>query len=198
MLVHLWLAVSALLSGSLIGFAAGYAAYRQPLRASGILSVLSAMRVIPSIALLVVFIPWLGIGFVPAWIALSVLAAAPIALAVENGLTGVAPTLLECARAIGMDDARMRARIVWPLASPIILAGIRTAAVEVIASASLAAFVGAGGLGEYIVEGLADGNPQTLAMGAVTIALLAWIAEYSFAVLGGALARRYAVAYTSV
>jgi osmoprotectant transport system permease protein len=84
---------------------------------------------------------------------------------------------------MGMTAAQVRARIAWPLAVPLVLAGIRTATVEVIASATLAAFIGAGGLGEYIIDGLATNNTSELIIGAATVAALALVADLALAAL---------------
>jgi osmoprotectant transport system permease protein len=93
----------------------------------------------------------------------------------------VPPALIEAARGLGMSEAQVRRRVAWPLALPVVFSGIKTATVEVVASATLAAFIGGGGLGEYIVNGLASGDTGQLLEGAVAVGLLALAAD---AVLG--------------
>lgn len=130
-------------------------------------------------AVLMLMIPWLGVGAVPAVVAIALLATAPVLLATEAGLSGVDPRLLEEGRALGMDPFTLRRRIVWPLAFPVVLGGMRTAIVEAIAGATLAAFIGGGGLGEYILEGLAAGDTPKLLLGGGIVAVLAWSAEFA-------------------
>ncbi len=139
-------------------------------------------RVVPSLAVLAIMLPLVGIGFAPALIALALLAIPPIALNTDLGLRGVPDAVREAARGLGMDRGQIRARVEWPLALPIVFTGIRTAAVEVIASATLAAFIGGGGLGEYIVNGLAENDKPQLLEGAVSVGLLALVTQW---LLGG-------------
>jgi osmoprotectant transport system permease protein len=122
-------------------------------------------------------LPLIGIGFLPALVALVLLAIPPIAINTDLGLRGVPEPVSEAARGLGMDARQVRARIEWPLALPLVFAGIRTAAVEVIASATLAAFIGGGGLGEYIVNGLAEADTSQLLEGALAVGALALAAE---------------------
>ena len=131
-------------------------------------------------------LPLLGIGFWPALVALTLLAVPPIAINTDIGLRGVPAAMVEAARGLGMTQGQVRARAEWPLALPVVFAGVRTATVEVIASATLAAFIGGGGLGEYILNGLAEADTQQLLEGAVSVSILALGAE----ALLGALERR--------
>jgi osmoprotectant transport system permease protein len=147
------------------------------------LGMFGALRVVPSIAVLALALPYLGLGFRPAVLALVLLAIPPIAINADAGLRGVAGPVIDAARGMGMTAAQVRARIAWPLAVPLVLAGIRTATVEVIASATLAAFIGAGGLGEYIIDGLATNNTSELIIGAATVAALALVADLALAAL---------------
>ncbi len=118
-------------------------------------------------------LPLLGIGFWPALVALALLAIPPIAINTDLGLRGVPAATRDAARGLGMNERQIRARVDWPLALPVVFSGVKTATVEVIASATLAAFIGGGGLGEYIVNGLAAGDYPQLLEGAVGVALLA-------------------------
>nr|MDQ2681843.1 ABC transporter permease [Candidatus Eremiobacteraeota bacterium] len=178
---HLALAASALAIALLVGIPLGtLAAHRLRVR-SPILAVVNVGRVVPSLAVLTFVLPALGVGFKPAVIALALLAIPPIAINTDLGFRNVPPAALDAARGMGMTPVQMLARIEWPLALPLIFAGLRTASVEVIASATLAAFIGAGGLGEYITTGLQGNQPDKLLLGALSVAALALIVEITLA-----------------
>lgn len=183
---HVLLAASALLAALVVGvpLAAGIAE-RKRLRSLA-LGTVNVLRVIPSLAVLVLALPFLGVGFRPSLLALALLAIPPIVINTDLGLRSVPAALLEAARGLGMTEEQIDRRVRWPLAVPIVLAGVRTAAVEVVASATLAAFIGGGGLGEYIVDGLANQDYAELLTGAIAVAALAILTELAL----GALARR--------
>jgi osmoprotectant transport system permease protein len=180
-LQHIGLAGTALIFGVLIGGTIGLIAYTRPVFARPLLGSLAVLRVIPSLAILLILLPWLGIGRLPVILALILLASAPIAVAVESGLRSVAVAPREAAMAMGMSASGLFWAIEWPLALPAMFAGVRTAGTEAIASASLAAFAGGGGLGEYLVEGLSTGDTPKLLEGAITIAALAWLVDLMLA-----------------
>jgi len=142
---------------------------------------------VPSLAVLAVMLPLVGIGFAPALVALVLLAIPPIAINTDLGLRGVPAPIVDAARGLGMSPAQIRSRVEWPLALPVVFAGVRTATVEVIASATLAAFIGGGGLGEYIINGFASGDVAQQLEGAVLVAVLALGAD----ALLGLLERRF-------
>jgi osmoprotectant transport system permease protein len=130
-------------------------------------------RVIPSIAVLFLLLPYLGVGEIPALVALILLACPPILINTDAGMRAVDPAVLEAGRGLGMGPGRLLREVQWPLALPVVIAGIRTSAVEVIASATLATLIGGGGLGLFIIQGLALNRPEILLLGAVPVALLA-------------------------
>lgn len=171
------------LSGLALGLAAGLATplgvwSARSRRAAGVaIPAVGAVRVVPSLAVLVLVLPYLGLGFAPALVALTVLALPPILVNTYAGFRGVDPAVVEAARGMGMSAARILTTIEAPLAAPVLLAGLRTAAVEVVASATLAAFIGGGGLGEFIVNGLGMADSRVLLAGAIPVALLALLAE---------------------
>jgi osmoprotectant transport system permease protein len=178
---QLELAGLALLASTVVGTFIGALAYELPSIGRPTLACIAMLRVIPSLAVLMFLLPWLGIGMRPAISALALLACAPIAIAVESALHGVPGDLHRAAHAMGADAGQFRRLVLWPLAAPSALGGLRTAAVETIAGATLAAFVGGGGLGDYILEGLATEDVTVLLKGAVSIAALAWITEFALA-----------------
>jgi osmoprotectant transport system permease protein len=138
------------------------------------------LQTIPSIALLALMIPLFGIGLVPAITALFLYALLPILRNTTTGLTSVDPILRKVATGMGMTTIQRLRLVELPLAMPSVLAGIRTAAVITIGTATLAAFIGAGGLGEFIVTGLALNNTQLILQGAIPAAVLAIVVEFIF------------------
>jgi osmoprotectant transport system permease protein len=147
--------------------------------------------VIPSLALLTLTLPFLHIGFAPSLLALVVLAIPTIAINTVAGLEAVPATMEDAARGLGMSSAQIRARVAWPTALPIVFAGVRGAAVEVIASASLAAFIGGGGLGELVIDGLANNDGRELLEGGGAIAALALATDAVLATIEHRLNLRY-------
>ena len=146
------------------------------------------VRAIPSIAVLAIAIPYLGIGFAPSVVALTVLGIPPILLNTVAGLRGVDPSAVDAGRGVGMTAWQLLGRIQLPLMLPVLIAGVRTAAVQIIATVPLAALIGGGGYGDYIFAGLNDESHTTeLLVGALSVALLAVLAELSLAVLQRAL-----------
>ena len=135
------------------------------------------MRAIPIIAVLLIFVPILGLGFLPAIIALIVLGIPPILLNTYTGIRGIDPAMIEAAKGMGMTTWQIARRIQAPLVTPLVAAGIRTSAVQIIATATLAAFIGAGGYGDYIVDGISVFNYTELIVGAVSVAILALLVE---------------------
>ena len=174
---HLLLSAAALSVAIVVGIPAGsFIARAARFREAGLASV-NVARVVPSLAVLALAQPILGIGFWPSVVALVFLAIPPIAINTDVALRGVPFALVDAARGLGMTEPQVRRRVTWPLATPVVFAGVRTAAVEVIASATLAAFIGGGGLGEYILNGLAGGDNGQLLEGAIAVAVLALVAQ---------------------
>src|SRR5262245_40126152 len=153
-LVHLGLSFGALAIAMLIFIPLGILASFGGRLTSAVISAVAAVRVIPSLAVILPLLPFFGLGWKPALIALTLLAGPPLVINTDAGLRGVEASTLEAATGLGMTEAQRFWRVKMPLALPIIVAGVRSAAVEVIASATLAAFVGAGGLGTFITSGI--------------------------------------------
>ncbi len=187
---HLALSASALAIAIAIGVPLGGYLARATRTRDATLALVNIARVLPSLAVLALAQPVLGIGYVPALVALVLLAIPPVAINTDVALRGVAAALIEAARGLGMTERQVGRRIAWPLALPIVFAGIRTASVEVIASATLAAFIGGGGLGEYILNGLASGDGTLLFLGAGSVAALALVAQGALTVVERRLSTR--------
>ena len=137
-------------------------------------------RAIPSLAILALALPIFGFGFAPSLVALTALAIPPILIYASTGLREVNPEIIDAARGMGLSGGQILVRIQLPIAAPVIFAGVRTSAVQVVASATLATFIGGGGLGDLIVEGFSRGDRAILLAGALSVAVLAVITEASF------------------
>ena len=164
---HMKISLAALLIAMLIGVAGGYAASVSKRGEKWIMNLFQILRVIPSLAILVLLIPVMGVGMKPAVTALAILAIPPVLTNTCVGFLEVPPFMLESARGTGMTERELLVHVRLPLALPMILAGIRSALVEVIASAALAAKIGAGGLGEIIFTGLGLNRTDLLLIGGI-------------------------------
>ncbi len=142
-----------------------------------IMNFFNFLRIIPSLAILVIVMPILGVGVVPALFALIVLAVPPILISTFLGFNNINKSVIESAEGMGMNKKELLLRIQLPLAMPLILTGIRTASIEVIASATLASYIGAGGLGDFIFKGLVLNDTKLLIVGGGTVALLSIFSE---------------------
>jgi osmoprotectant transport system permease protein len=182
-LVHLQLTGLALALACLVAVPLALLVSRAPRLASALQYTAGLIQTIPALALLALLIPLLGLGQATAVLALFLYSLLPIVRNTLTGLASVDPLLKEVATSMGMTGAQQILRIELPLAVPMILAGIRTAAVISIGTATLAAFVGAGGLGEPIITGLSLNDNRLILEGAIPAALLAVAAEWGFELL---------------
>lgn len=169
---HLGISLLALAAAALIGIPCGYLAARSPKSEKWVSAPFQVLRVIPSLAVLVLLIPLAGTGLLPAAIALTILAVPPVLLNTIVGFREVPAFLTESAEGMGMTPREVFWQVRVPLALPMIFAGLRTALVEVIASATLAAKIGAGGLGEVIFTGLGLNRMDLLLLGGLLVAAL--------------------------
>ena len=171
-LEHLNVSILSLAAAILIAVPLGIACSRSPLLEKISVGVSGILRIIPSLAVLVVCVPILGTGVLPAVVALTVLAIPPILINTALGFRSVPADVLEAARGMGMDERLVFFKIKVPLAFPVAFAGVRTAASEVVASATLAAYIGAGGLGQIIFTGLGLMRTDLLVIGGASVAAL--------------------------
>jgi len=170
---HLLLVLVALGGAALVAIPGGLALERARRSAEGVIGALGVLQTIPSIALLAFMLPLFGVGVTPALVALWLYALYPIARGTYTGVRDADPEAVEAAEALGATPGQ---RLLWvrlPLAAPYIMAGVRTSAVITVGAATLAAFIGAGGLGEPIVQGLALADTRLILWGAIPAALLA-------------------------
>jgi len=178
---QLYLALSATFIAALIGIPTGIWIARKDKIKKTVLGIASIFQTIPSLALLALLIPIFGIGVKPALIALAVYAILPIVSNTVAGLIGVSPSLVEAANGLGFTRWQKMFIVELPLASAVIVAGIRTATAMSVGIATLAAFIGAGGLGDFIYQGLALANTPLILLGAIPAALLALTLDFIIA-----------------
>ena len=178
---HLALVFLSLAASVILGVPLGILAARHRAAEAIILGITGVLQTIPSLALLAILIPITGrIGIVPAFIALSLYALLPIVRNTHAGLAQIPHGMTQAAQSLGMTPPLILRLIELPLARPTILAGIRTSAVINVGTATIAAFIGAGGFGERIVTGLALNDNATLLAGAIPVAVLALMIEAAF------------------
>jgi osmoprotectant transport system permease protein len=182
LLSHIRISATALLLAMLVFVPLGILFARTGRIGSPAVGALASLRVIPSLALVFVFVPWLGFGYRPALLALVLLAGPPIVLNTFAGLTNVDPAAVEAARGLGMNRLQVFTRVEWPLALPVVLAGLRSASVEILASATLASLIGVKSLGQYIFTGISLLDTTYLLAGGLPIVALVLLTE---AVFGG-------------
>ena len=181
---HLWLVGVSLLFSLIVGIPLGVLAVRFQAAGQGILIVSALIQTVPSLALLCFLIPVFGVGAKPALAALCLYSLLPVVLNTFTGVRAVDPVHLENARAFGLNQRQVLFRIVLPLASPTMLAGVKTATIVGIGTATLAALVGAGGYGAPIISGLSLNDVPTILTGAIPAALMALVAHGIFELLG--------------
>tara|TARA_B100000446_G_scaffold172442_1_gene180523 strand:- start:3085 stop:4560 length:1476 start_codon:yes stop_codon:yes gene_type:complete len=177
---HLWLTAIALLTATVVGIVLALAVFQVAWISNAVLYVAGLLQTIPSIALLALMIPIFGIGMLPAVMALFLYSLLPIVRNSVTALATVDPVLRRVGKAMGLTRYDEIRYVYVPLAMPAILAGVRTAAVISIGTATLAAFIGAGGLGDPIVTGLALNDTSLILQGAIPAAVLAIVTELMF------------------
>lgn len=174
---HLLLVGLSLLAGLLVAVPLGLVLERARAVAEGTIRGVAVLQTIPSIALLAFMIPLLGIGVLPAVVALFLYSLFPIVRNTYTGVRDADVSAVASARALGMTEWQLLCHVRLPLAAPVIMAGVRTAAVINVGTATLAAFIGAGGLGDPIVAGLTLSDTRMILSGAIPAALLALIVD---------------------
>jgi osmoprotectant transport system permease protein len=174
---HLTLSLLALVISVGLGVPLGIWIARRTRIAQPIISLFGALRLLPSLAVLFLALPYFGTGLRPALLALTILAIPPILINTYTAVRGVDRAVIDAAYGMGMEPHQVLQRIELPLAAPAMISGIRIAAVEAIASATLAAFIAAGGLGQFVYTGYTLNRPEVMLVGAVPVALLALLAD---------------------
>jgi len=180
---HLRIGMLAVTGAILIGVPLGLLISRIEFSRKPVLGLASIMQAIPSLALMGFFIPIVGIGDKTAIIIIALYAILPILRNTYTGLTNIDPSILEAARGIGMTERQILFRVQFPMALPVIMAGIRTAAVNSIGTATIAAFIGGGGLGKQIYAGIQIINTNMILSGAIPACILALLIDYIFGLI---------------
>ncbi|MCY9185406.1 glycine betaine/carnitine/choline/choline sulfate ABC transporter permease OpuCB [Bacillus halotolerans] len=179
---HLYISLIAVVLGIIVAVPLGVLLTRMKNGAGAVIGAVNIVQTLPSLAILAFFIPLLGVGKVPAIVALFFYSVLPILRNTYTGIKGVNKNLLESGKGIGMTGWEQIRLVEIPLAIPIIMAGIRTSTIYLIGWATLASFIGGGGLGDYIFIGLNLYQPEYIIGGAVPVTILAIIIDYLLAV----------------
>ena len=174
---HLQMFSYSLAMALVVGVTVGIIISRYTKLAAPIISMAGILDTIPSLAILAMLIPLVGIGKQPAVITLFLYSLMPIIRNTYVGIRGIDPAIIEAATGMGMTETQILLKIRLPLALPVIMAGIRTAGVLLVGIATLASLIGAGGLGEILFLGLTSMNTELIFAGAISVSLLAVITE---------------------
>ncbi len=180
---HLYISLAAILLGIIVAVPLGIALSRVPKFADRFISLVGVLQTIPSLAILAFFIPFLGVGKLPAIIALFFYSLLPILRNTYVGVRDVDKGIVEAGKGMGMNTWQSIIKMEFPLALPVIMAGIRLSTVYLIGWATLAAFIGGGGLGDFIFDGLNLYRPDLILAGTIPATILAVIADRLLAVL---------------
>ncbi|MFT8317941.1 MAG: ABC transporter permease [Sporolactobacillus sp.] len=175
--IHLVLSGVTMLIVILIAVPIGILCAKKKSFEAPIMNTVNVMKVLPVLVLLVVMLPILGVGFIPALVALLLQAIPIIVINTHAGFKNINPDIVESAEGMGLSHKRTFWKVELPLALPLIVTGIRIGAIDVIAGAMLASYIGAGGLGDFIVSGMDKSNHVLLIVGSVPIALIAIVVD---------------------
>lgn len=178
---HIWMSALALGLGVLVAVPLGILLSQYPKVANVVIGIVSVFQTIPTLALLALMIPLLGVGKIPSIVALFIYSLLPILRNTYLGMTSVDPDIIDAAKGMGLERMQIITKIQTPLAFPVIMAGIRLSTVYVIAWTSLAAYIGGGGLGEMIFNGLNLFRPDLILGGTIPVTILALLADFVMA-----------------
>lgn len=178
---HLYISLAAIVLGVIVAVPLGILLSRVPKFADRFISFIGVLQTIPSLAILAFFIPFLGVGKLPAIVALFFYSLLPILRNTYVGVQGVDQSVVEAGKGMGMSTWQSILKMEFPLALPVIMAGIRLSTVYLIGWATLAAFIGGGGLGDFIFDGLNLYRPDLILAGTIPATILAVIADRSLA-----------------
>ena len=174
---HLVIVLVAMVISIILGVTVGILICRSRVLARIVLNLTNVMMTIPSLALFSLLIPVLGIGKAPAIVGLVAYTQLPLVRNVYTGITGINPAVIEAAQGMGLTERKILFKIKLPLAFPAVMAGIRTATVMGIGIGAIAAYIGAGGLGVFIFQGISRTNDKMVLIGAVLISLISILTD---------------------
>lgn len=175
---HLYISAIALLLGVVVAVPVGILVSRSKKVSNVVMGVASVLQTIPSFALLALMIPIFGVGKLPAIVALFIYSLLPILRNTVLGINNVDDGIVDAAKGMGMTPAQRLLKVRVPLAMPVIMSGIRLSAVYVLAWTTLASYIGAGGLGDYIFDGLQNYIPPMIIWGTIPVTVMALIVDY--------------------
>ncbi|EST34610.1 ABC transporter permease [Streptomyces roseochromogenus] len=170
---HIEYSLEALLFAAVIGLPVGLVTGHYGRGGNALALIATAGRALPSFGLLVLMFIWIGFGLLPVMIPLVVLAVPPVLVTTYEAIRSVDPSPVDAARGMGMPEARVLFQVELPVALPLILSGLRTAAIQIVSTATIAAYVSLGGLGRYIIDGLYQKDYEKVVGGATLVAGLA-------------------------
>lgn len=180
LLQHLTYSGVSLLCAALLGLALGLLVGHTGRGGFLVASLANVARAVPTLGLVLLVVTLVGLSATPVLVALIALAVPPILVNTFEGVRGVDPDTRDAARGMGMTGWRVLWRIEVPMALPLILLGLRTAAIQIVATATIAAYPGLGGLGRYIVDGLARNDYELVVGGSVLVVVLAIVVQLAF------------------
>lgn len=175
---HFYISMLALALGTVVAVSLGILLTRFEKISSFIIGFVSILQTIPSLALLALMIPIFGVGKLPAIVALFIYSLLPILRNTYIGIRGVDPSVVDSAKGMGMTQSQQTWKVKVPLAAPVIMSGVRLSGVYVIAWATLASYIGAGGLGDFIFNGLNVYDQEMIIWGTIPVTLLALLADF--------------------
>ncbi|MEU2617058.1 ABC transporter permease [Streptomyces sp. NPDC007157] len=170
---HVQYSLKALAYAAVIGLPVGLITGHYGRGGNTLALIATAGRALPSFGLLVLMFIWLGFGLLPVMIPLVILAVPPILVTTYEAMRSVDPSPVDAARGMGMPEARVLFQVELPVALPLILSGLRSAAIQIVSTATIAAYVSLGGLGRYIIDGLYQKNYEKVVGGATLVAAMA-------------------------
>lgn len=177
---HLYISAIALLIGSALAIPIGIIVSRNKKVAQFTIGVTSILQTIPSLALLAIMVPMLGVGKKPAIAALVVYSLLPILRNTVLGIEGVDENTMDAAKGMGMSTMQQIFKVELPLAMPVIISGVRLSGTYVLAWATIASYIGAGGMGDFIFAGLNNFNITLILIGTLSITLLTLVVDFIF------------------
>lgn len=175
---QIYISAIALALGIIVAVPLSVILMKFPRTAKVVMAIASMLQTIPALALLAMMLPIFGIGQLPAIVALFLYSLMPILRNTYVGLTGVNPNTVDSARGVGMTQIQIITKVDIPLAMPVIMSGIRLSAIYVIAWSTLASYIGAGGLGDFIFNGLNLYQPDLIFGGTIPVIILALLTDY--------------------
>lgn len=178
-LEHIVIVVTAMLISIVLGIITGILITYYKKAAKIVLSIAGILMTVPSLALFSLLVPIMGIGKAPAITGIVIYTQLPIIRNVYTGIMNIDPSIIEAANGMGISPRKIMYKIKFPLAFPIILTGVRTSVVMGIGIGAIAAYIGAGGLGDYIFQGISRSNDKMIIIGAILISVLTILADKS-------------------